>query len=277
MAAFGVSTARSILYDIQYNNHSGFKLSFISRLDLLAFADMAANTYSKSSMNNELASFGYGSNRLRAKAFAHGTGVVVAFKGTSPIFMGIETGRTSKADKLIDKVLYSICSTHECEKQKLKDLERIGYLADALQIVQAVANMYPGMNLTLTGHSMGGTIASLAAAILNLPAIVFSSPGDAYIAKILGIEVEKSTNQSIIHVGMCNDAVFKGKCNRAYGPCGVFGYRIQTKCHLGTTFCIHSHGWNSVLYHPIDVIKSKLTSFEDIVLTNIHAKRCVYV
>ncbi|KAH9411633.1 hypothetical protein HK407_04g07400 [Ordospora pajunii] len=275
-AAFGAFDAESMPdgIQVQHDIHSGMMLSFTNRVNLLAFADMAANTYSKSSLSNELAVFGYGDSRLRAKAFAHGTSVVVAFKGTSPAFMGIETGRTSKADKFIDKVLYSICNTHECELQKRKDLNRTGYLADALQIVQSVANMYPGKSLVLTGHSMGGTIASLTATILNLPAIVFSSPGDAYIARILGAGMPKNVHRSIIHVGMCNDAVFKGECSKAYGPCGVFGYSIQTKCHVGTAFCISSDGWSSVLYHPIGVIKSKLASFDDIVLANIHEGGC---
>lgn len=241
-------------------------LNFLERIYLLEFIWMASNAYSSHDLDTVQARFGYDGDGLRAKVFRHDEKIVIAFKGTTLSVMGMGIGKTSKKDKFLDKILYSICKSRRCEEEKRMEFGRIGYFDDALKIIDSVKEAYPESRLVLTGHSLGGTIASLAGIRYGLPVMAFSSPGDAYMANILGLYTIGRAYDNIVHIGMCNDVVFKGECNKPYSPCSILGYSIETKCHIGRSLCIKDGGKDSLAYHPIDVMKEKIMMPEEIVL-----------
>lgn len=241
-------------------------VGLVDRFHLLELIEMASNAYYSHDLDTVLARFGYDGDGLRAKAFDHGGRVVVAFKGTTPSAMGLRTGRTSRKDKLLDRVLYSVCRYKGCEDDKARDFNAIGYFGDAVEIVESVRKSYSGRELVLTGHSLGGTVASLLGARYGLPVVAFSSPGDAYIASILGIYDAGASYDRIVHIGMCNDIVFRGECSEPYTACSIFGYPVETRCHIGRTLCIEDGRRDSLAYHSIGVMKAKITSLDDLVL-----------
>ncbi|CAK0876609.1 unnamed protein product [Prorocentrum cordatum] len=59
-----------------------------------------------------------------------------------------------------------------------------------------------------TGHSLGGAFAVLGAARLNIPAVVFSSPGYVYIAKAFGIDLTVAKT-NVVNVQPEGDVVVK--------------------------------------------------------------------
>ncbi|KAG5859873.1 putative lipase [Encephalitozoon hellem] len=252
-------------------------LGFMDRVHLMELIEMASNAYHSHDLDTVLARFGYDGDGVRAKAFRYNGRVVIAFKGTTLSVMGVGIGKTSRKDKLLDRILYSICKDKGCEEEKIREFESIGYFRDALKIVDSIKKMYHEDKPILVGHSLGGTIASLLGIRNNLPVIAFSSPGDAHIASILGLYDIARHYSNIVHVGMCNDVVFRGECSRPYSPCNILGYSIETRCHVGRSLCIQDGGWDSLIYHPIDVMKAKITLSEEIVLIEDNKNiNCVY-
>ncbi|CAD25253.1 similarity to PUTATIVE LIPASE [Encephalitozoon cuniculi GB-M1] len=243
-----------------------YTLSFLDRVHLLEFIEMASNTYHSHDLDTVLATFGYDGDGLRAKVFGYDGKIVVAFKGTTLSIMGLEIGRTSRKDKLLDRILYSICKDKECEEEKIREFDSIGYFSDALEILGAIRRIYHEGRLVLTGHSLGGTIASLLGIRYNLPVVAFSSPGDAYAANILGLYDQGKCYDNIIHIGMCSDVVFRGECTKLYSPCGILGYNIETRCHTGRSLCIRDGGWDSLVYHLLGMMRAKIMMSKEIVL-----------
>lgn len=58
--------------------------------------------------------------------------------------------------------------------------------------VNRAAARHPNHSIVLTGHSLGGGIAQIAASQLNLPALVWSAPGVMYSASKFNISAQNS-------------------------------------------------------------------------------------
>lgn len=253
------------------------ELKFLDRVNLLEFVEMANNAYYDHDLDTMLSKFGYDKDGLRIKVFEYDEFVVMAFKGTT-LSLGMTRG-TSKKDKSLDKILYSKCDEddEDCKEQKRRAFSGIGYFEDAVEILNIVRFINDEENIILTGHSMGGTLASLVGVKYNLPVIAFSSAGDAHIANILGLYSNVKEHDNVVHIGMCSDVVFRGECNKRYSPCNILGYKIETKCHMGRSFCIKDGNNGSLIYHSINVLKTRLRSLDRITLIeNFDSENCIH-
>lgn len=256
-----------------------YSLDSIERASLLDFIEMANNAYHEHNLDNVVSRFGYGQDGLRAKVFEYNGSIVVAFKGTSLSLLGIEAGRTSRKDKAIDQILYTRCDAADggCREKKLGDFHRLGYLDDAMEILNATQSVYRGRNVVLIGHSLGGTIASLVGIRRELPVVAFGSPGDAHFADILGIYDASREYRNILQIGMCCDTVFNGECSLPYSPCRVFGYSVETKCHVGRSLCVRGGGFSSLMYHTMGMMAAKIRLLDEVTLfEDLSRSRCIH-
>ena len=96
----------------------------------------------------------------------------------------------------------------------------------------------------MTGHSLGGAIASLVALANGIPAVTFESPGELRYAQRLGL-IPKHKNSSqfmeklpIYHLGNIHDPIFMGTCHGPLSLCSIDGYSLETKCHAGKV-CVY--------------------------------------
>lgn len=76
------------------------------------------------------------------------------------------------------------------------------YYSLANAIFQQIRKDYPDMNLWLTGHSLGGALASLTALRNNHPAIAFEAPGDLMFASRLGLLPPKNVLEQWMSTGL---------------------------------------------------------------------------
>ena len=104
-----------------------------------------------------------------------------------------------------------------------------------------------------TGHSLGGTLASMMGLTYNKTAVAFESPGDKHYIDLVGLGDIHS--DKIYHFGHDADPLFIGNCGMT---CSSLGYYVNTKCHVGNTCSFRSKeklGYGeSILKHRIDYI-----------------------
>lgn len=249
-------------------------LNLVERMNILGFMKMSESAYNDED-DESIIKIGYGGDGLRAKIFEYDNTIVVAFKGTTPSIMGIKEGATSKKDKEFDQVMYSLCNTEECVIKKIQTFHQIGYFDTADEIIKSLKQKNPNKKIILTGHSLGGGIASLLAMKNDLNATVFSTPGDAYIAKLAGIyDPTKNYYNNILHIGMCNDSIFMGTCKGKYSVCDFFGYKVETRCHVGRVMCVEGKGDTNIVNHTLEVFENKMLSTEKVYITELDQKLC---
>ena len=142
--------------------------------------------------------------------------------------------------------------------------------------------MYPDANIWLTGHSLGGGLASLLGTTFGFPAVAFEAPGERLAAQRLHLPLPPServpppspdppsqntnlTNYAsytpsfasapVTHVYHNADPIPQGACTGLYSPCSQAGFALETRCHLGKTIVfdtVGQLGWRvDVLKHPI--------------------------
>jgi len=95
-----------------------------------------------------------------------------------------------------------------------------------------VSALYPNSDIWVIGHSLGGAIASLLGATFGAPVVAFESPGEALAARRLHLPTPPST-QHITHFMHNADPIAMGTCNGLFSTCAIFGYAMETRCHLG--------------------------------------------
>ncbi|KAF8646690.1 hypothetical protein AX16_007103 [Volvariella volvacea WC 439] len=227
------------------------------------------------------------SDGLRGQIFASpdNSTVVVAIKGTSaPWIVGGEDGPTKKKDKLNNNLLFSCCCgrvgpswtpvcgcyadavkggagaryrcDRECVERSLVDEESLFYPV-GINLYNNISYMYPDANIWLTGHSLGGSLASLIGLTFGAPVVTFEAPGDRLAARRLHLPSPPST-QHIIQVYHTADPVPVGACTGIFSLCAIGGYAIESRCHLGQIIkydTVGKKGWSvSIRNHPIQVM-----------------------
>ncbi|KAJ3073715.1 putative lipase atg15 [Podochytrium sp. JEL0797] len=195
-------------------------------------------------------------------------------------------------DKLNDNKMFSCCcgkagwswravegcncsngAATECQTQCVEESSdyKESYYRLATTIASVAMIQHPFHTLWVTGHSLGGSLASLIALTFDLPAITFETPGDLLFAKRIGLlpplvpqnlhplstsESAFETRQlqhgdasdwapfldtlEIYQFGNDGDPIYLGTCmNGIYSSCWIGGYAIETKCHVGKE-CVYN-------------------------------------
>lgn len=218
---------------------------------------------------------------------------VISFKGTS---LGI-VGDISYNDKLNDNLFYSCCyyeesrmfnrndciCTHADAKCELANLQKNfekrcykqcykntthynnNYYEISKNIMENVKKLI-GINSKniLTGHSLGGTLATLMGLEYSIPVVTFNSPGEKHYVNSVGLKYKNSDLDKIYHFGHNADTIFIGKCNGLLSWCYIAGYIVETKCHLGYTCEYNATGKlglsESIFTHPMKYIMNNIIS-----------------
>ena len=241
------------------------------RHTVINFALMAANAYNEDRNDpewedahdpfNHSSRFGWLGDSLRGHVFADETNstIVLSIKGTSPaLFDGAET---TTNDKENDNLFFGCCcgqggqylwlkvcdcmsSAYTCNKsclvKALKAKNR--YYYQALELYGNVTELYPDAQIWLTGHSLGGSTASLLGLTFGVPVITFEAPGEALPAARLGLPMppgnvpgahQKRAYTGAYHFGHTADPIFMGTCNSATSGCTLAFYSMESQCHTG--------------------------------------------
>lgn len=150
-------------------------------------------------------SFGWQEDGIRGHVFAthDNSTVVVAIKGTSAGGFVGGGGSTQVNDKLNDNLLFSCCCARvdwswspvcdcyggawKCNETCVEDalIDKSVYYPLATDLYNNITEAYPTSNIWLTGHSLGGSLASLLALTFGIPCVTFEAPGELMAAKRL--------------------------------------------------------------------------------------------
>jgi lipase ATG15 len=236
--------------------------NYHNRNDLILLAKIASNSYHHLGSNSWLNvsdswtlvdSIGWGNDTIpdgdgiRAYIFkSTNTSIdelIVSFKGTSASFFGIDTGPTSRRDKINDNLMFGCCPNDECitkhytcDNSCIKDdlYNNPDYYFHATfgKVASKLKETFGKLdNIVFIGHSLGGSLAALAS--LEFPnsiAITFESPGTLFFAK----KIHKITLiDHIFNYGSKYDPIFMGECHGFSSSCFYAGYTMNTVCHLG--------------------------------------------
>lgn len=144
-------------------------------------------------------------------------------------------------------------------------------------IIEKIGNIH-NKKLVITGHSLGGGIATMLGVMYNKPVVTFQTPGERNYIELIDL-VNKSVNYTnIYHVGHNADPIYTGKCNGFTSICNIGGYKIDTKCHIGNTYEYDAIGKlgisESIFTHKISyVIDNIITQFND-TLPDLKTEEC---
>ncbi|KAI8371273.1 Alpha/Beta hydrolase protein [Choanephora cucurbitarum] len=233
------------------------------------------------------ASFGWQSDGLRGHIYATDDNslVVVSIKGTSA---GLWTGGpTGEKDKINDNLLFSCCcarisrawtpvcdcykdNEYQCESSCLqKKIQRSEFYYDsALNIIDDIQKKYNASTLWITGHSLGGAVASMVGQTFGIPTVTFEIPGDRLPSTRLHLPVGKGMDLPVWHFGHTADPIFIGVCTGPASSCWYGGYAMESRCHTGKV-CIwdtvKDKNWRvDIRSHRVrDVIEGILSKPED--------------
>lgn len=214
--------------------------------------DISGNAYLDDNMNTSL--FNYSGERgLVAKVHKYNDSLVVAFKGTTLEILGIPLGHTAIYDKELIEIMFNCCSNNKsCIEDKKSALLNSEYLMDAVRLVKELQHNNQDTNIILTGHSLGGAIASMVSLATGLKAYAFASPGEGYAMNLIGHTLP---NPAVFHIGMCHDIIYKGECNGTLSPCSWLGYSFETHCHSGPAYCVESAIVPGIVAHSPSFLK----------------------
>ncbi|TRM62573.1 Alpha/Beta hydrolase protein [Schizophyllum amplum] len=231
-----------------------------------------------------------GSDGFRGHVFisSDNSTVILSIKGTTL------QGPTSKKDKYNDNLLFSCCcarvdfswvfrqvcdcysSSWRCDNRCLSNalIEDSLFYSTGVGLIDDLVTLYPFANIWLTGHSLGGALASLLGATYGFPAVAFESPGERLAAGRLHLPLPPSSSGSglpdvpITHVYHNSDPIPLGVCNGFGSPCAQAGYALETGCHLGRSIVydtVNKLGWKvDVRRHPIKEVITNVIEKSDV-------------
>lgn len=228
--------------------------------------------------------FGWLDDGLRGHVFVSNDSktVVIGIKGTSGAGLpGGGSDETSGNDKTNDNLLFLCCcarvgymwttvcdcyeKTYTCNQDCLEKelLRQDRYYQAALDLYRNVTKIYDPetTDIWVTGHSLGGALASLLGRTYGLPVVAFEAPGEMLATKRLHLPQAPGIPKHMEHIwhfGNTADPIFMGVCNGASSSCSVGGYAMETACHTGK-LCVYDvvtdHGWHvSLLNHRIHTV-----------------------
>lgn len=274
---------------------------------VLSLALMCANAYVEDTTEadwedvglgfNRSADFGWETDGLRGHIFADDTNstIVISMKGTTTAVFDGEGTTTN--DKVNDNLFFSCCcgqqgqwtwhqvcdcatDTYACNNtcvvKALREENR--YYAAARELYSNVTEMYPGSNIWLTGHSLGGAVTSFLGLTYGLPVVTFEAVPEALPAKRLGLPIppgadpdhpQMREHTGTYHFGHTADPVYIGTCNGAAASCSFAGYAMESMCHTGFE-CVYDvvadKGWRvGIGTHRIrSVINDVITKYDDV-------------
>jgi lipase ATG15 len=250
---------------LHFNDYTQeLKLSPKDPAHVLALAKMTLNSYYEPSDSKWVPipgwevdySFGWSSSGIRGYVFSSAEVQVIVIKGTS-LSTPIGSGPTAAQDKYNDNMMFSCCcakggyhfllknrwewtpicgcplSSSICSVSCLLSQSNFdaSYYNLAQTIYLAVKEWSPRVSIYMTGHSLGGALASLGTfyistlvALTNkLPAFAFEAPGDLMYASRIGLlpELPAPGNEKpnytdflssleIYHFGNTDDPIYMG-------------------------------------------------------------------
>ncbi|TYJ59186.1 hypothetical protein B9479_000175 [Cryptococcus floricola] len=273
------------------------------RQTLIALAKMASNAYVlpggdgwypvegwngnwSDSSGKGTVPFGWeeGADGLRGHIFADEKNetVIVSIKGTTAGVLG-SGGPSAKNDKFNDNLLFSCCCArvdfswstvcdcysggNKCGQTCLEDavVAESVYATVGTNLYNNITYMYPNATIWLTGHSLGGSVASLIGLSFGAPVVTYEAPGDLLPASRLHLPLPPGLPADltgITHVYHTADPVPMGVCNGGYSGCYAAGFALESKCHTGETILydtVQEKGWSvDIRTHRIGEVIDKV-------------------
>ena len=235
-------------------------------------------------------SFGWEDNGIRGHVFADEKNkhIIVALKGTSASLLP-GGGDTAKRDKDNDNLFFScccarvtsswtpVCGCYDDARRKCDSscvsralIERSLYYPAATDLYNNISYMYPESQVWMTGHSLGGALASLLGITFAVPTVTFEAPGERLAASRLHLPLPPPETRDedafalapVTHVYNTADPLATGACQGPSSPCSVAGYAMESRCHAGRSVIydtVKYLGWTpGVLHHRITTVLDEL-------------------
>lgn len=253
--------------------------------------------------HNDL-NFGWDETGLRGHVFLSDDDltVVISIKGTSGAGLpGGGSDETAANDKTNDNLLFSCCcarvgymwttvcdcydSTYTCNQDCLEKelIRKDRYYNAVLELYDNVTKIYPPekYNYWLTGHSLGGALASLLGRTYGIPVVAFEAPGEYLATKRLHLPQPPGLPkhlENIWHIGNTADPIYMGVCNGVSSSCSIGGYAMETACHTGLQ-CVYDVvndlGWKvNLLNHRIHTVIDEIINVYNSTPTCIEQPPC---